>query len=339
VLIVAEPDTNSLIVTTAAKYMDRVKLVIDELDRPVPQVLIKVLLAEVTHDNADDFGVDFSVLNTRANGNGQVYGVGNGNAAAAASGGLVVSYLEKNLNVTLHALATAGKLDVLSRPYILASDNQLASITVGQEVPFITDSRITDLGQTINTIQYQDIGIILNVTPHINNEGLVILDVAPEISQLTGDSVPITTNVNAPIFAKRSAQSRVGIRDGQTIVIGGMMQDMKTSTVNKVPILGNIPLIGPLFSRTQISKTKTELLIFLTPHVALQPDTLKPMSADEMRGTKLTTRAVEPGTFEEHMRGMERGGTDSGAIPSTQPVQIMIGQPDTRPASPSAVPH
>src|SRR5207237_2355249 len=98
--------------------------------------------------------------------------------------GMVVSILEANFQATIRALETAGKLDVLSRPYILASDNQLASITVGQEIPFVTNSRITDTGQTINTIEYGDVGILLDVIPHINPDGVVTLDVAPEISAL-----------------------------------------------------------------------------------------------------------------------------------------------------------
>ena len=310
VFVVADPDTNSLLVTTASKYERQVRQIIAELDRPVPQVLIKVLVAEVTHDNSADFGLDFSILNQRANGRGQSFNQTFGNPGS----GLVVSFVEANLNATLHALAQQGKLDVLSRPYILASDNQLASITVGQEVPFVTNTQVTAFGQTLNTIQYQDIGIILDVTPHINPEGLVILDVAPEISQLTGQTVPISEQVSAPVIAKRSADSRVGIRNGQTIVIGGLMEDRKTSTINKVPILGDIPLIGYLFSRTQVSKTKTELLIFLTPHVAQEPDTLSPMSQDEMKGTQLTPRAVGPGVFDEHLKGMSRGH-----VPETQP--------------------
>src|SRR5204863_7968172 len=109
VLVVSEPDTNSLIVITAVKYKAQVKGIIDELDRPAAQVLIKVLVAEVTHDNSADFGVDFSVLNRRANGNGQSGGWNLGNAAAGtSSGGLVVSLMEDNVNATLHALATAG---------------------------------------------------------------------------------------------------------------------------------------------------------------------------------------------------------------------------------------
>jgi len=198
-------------------------------------------------------------------------------------------------------------LDVLSRPYILASDNQPATIMVGQEVPFITSTRITEGGQTINTIDYEDIGIILKVTPHINPEGLVIMDVSPEISALTGTTVPMSETVSAPVFAKRSAESRVAILNGQTIVIGGLMEDRKTETIHKVPLLGNIPILGWLFRRTVEEKTKTELLIFLTPHVVREPEVLKAMSEDEMAGSKVVPEAVEPGAFEEHMKGMQRG--------------------------------
>jgi general secretion pathway protein D len=324
VFMVADVDTNALLVTTATKYRDKVKDIIDELDRPVPQVLIKVLIAEVTHDNSEDLGTDFSVLYKRDNGKGTSVGSTLGAAASAAvTGGLVVSVVESNVNVTLHALAQAGKLDVLSRPYILASDNQLATIMVGQEVPLIFDSRTTDQGNTINSIRYDDVGIILNVTPHINENGLVILDVTPEISQLTTSTVPISSTVSAPIINRRSADSRVGILDGQTIVIGGLMEDRKVANLTKVPILGDIPVIGPyLFQRNQTTKTKTELLIFLTPHVAQQAETLKPMSDDEVKGTRLTPTAIEPGTFDEQMKGMKRGSTESrSSVPSTQPAR------------------
>jgi type II secretion system protein D len=321
VYVVADLDTNSLLVTTATKYSERVKRIIEELDRAVPQVLIKVLVCEVTHDDSIDLGVDFSVINRRPNGQGTSISSAFGNAAQNT--GLVVSMLEDKLNAQLHVLATSGKLDVLSRPYILASDNQLASITVGQEVPFITNSRTTDLGQTINTIEYQDVGIILNVTPHINPDGLVIMDVAPEISQLTGTTVQISQNASAPVIAKRSAESRVGVRNGHTIVIGGLMEDRKTSTVLKIPILGDIPLLGAIFTRTQVTKSKTELLIFLTPHVAQQPEFLQGATEQERQGLLLTPRSVGPGKFDEHMKGMERGD-----MPMSRPsaVDPLIGK-------------
>jgi general secretion pathway protein D len=312
VFVVADQDTNALLVTTASKYEKQVRAIIDDLDRPMPQVLIKVLVAEVTHDNSSDLGVDFSVLNTRESGNGQSASTNFGSARLKT--GLVVSVIETNVTATLHALAEQNKLDVLSRPYILASDNQLANILIGQSVPFVTDTRITDTGQQINNIQYRDIGLSLNVTPHINPDGMVILDVTPEISQLTSQEVPISSTTFAPVIAKRSAESRIAVNDGQTIVIGGLMEDRKTSTVDKVPFLGDVPVLSAIFNRTRITKTKTELLIFLTPHVAQRTDELGPMSDDERKGLKLTPGAVQQGTFDEHMEGMQRGQS-----PQTRP--------------------
>jgi general secretion pathway protein D len=315
VTIIADPDTNSLLVRTKPQNKDRVELVLKDLDRAVPQVLIKVLVAEVTHDNATDIGAEFSVLNLRASGSGQKGGTSFG--LSKLSGGLVGQILESNFSATIRALENVGKLDVLSRPYILASDNQLASITVGQEVPFINNSRITDTGQTINTLDYKDVGILLDVIPHINSEGLVILDIAPEISALTGATVPISDTASQPIIAKRSAQTRVGVKDGQTIVIGGLMEDRKTETIDKVPFLGDIPFVGEAFKRRQDKKTKTELLIFLTPHVASEPDLLKDMSKQEIEGSKLVPNAVDPNAFQEHKEGLQRG--QHGEMPATAP--------------------
>ncbi len=340
VFVVADEDTNSLLITTATKYQDQVKQIVGELDRPAPQVLIKVLVAEVTHDKATDVGVDFSILNQRANGNGQIGSTNFGlTGPNAATGGLVVQVLESNFNATLRALAKDGKLEVLSRPYILASDNQLASITVGNEVPFITNTRITDQGQQINTIEYQDVGIILNVTPHISPDGLVIMDVIPEISQLTSSTVPISPGVTAPVIAKRSASSRVAIRTGNTIVIGGLMEDRKVEAISKIPLLGDIPILGMIFSRTELTKTKTELLIFLTPHVAQLPEELSEMTGQEVKDTRLTPKAIAPGQFDEHMKGMQTGEV-SQTQPTTRPDNSVLEvpmrptyrQPATQPA-------
>ncbi|HEX2971937.1 MAG TPA: type II secretion system secretin GspD [Tepidisphaeraceae bacterium] len=315
VYVVAEADTNALLVMTSPKNYERVKQILDELDRAVPQVLIKVLLAEVTHDNSRDLGAEFSILNLRTDANGNVLGQKGGTdfGLANSSGGLVVQVLENNLTTTLRALENAGKLDVLSRPYILASDNQLASITVGQEVPFVQQSRTTDEGDTIDTISYEDIGILLDVIPHINPKGLVIMDVRPEISALTNASVTVSGTQKYPVYAKRSAQSRVSIQDGQTIVIGGLMEDRKNDSVSKVPLLGDIPLIGALFQRVQTTKSKTELLIFLTPHVAQNNKELGDVSQGAEDGIKVVPQAVEPGTFEDHMKALRHRGTTQPA--------------------------
>ncbi len=348
VSIIADTDSNSLLIRTAPVNFPRVKQILDELDRPVQQVLIKVLLAEVSHDNGSDIGAEISGLNlrsrtsptitntitgtktgTNASGatvtetNSSVQTIPSATNVLGASGGggfnipvtganatgLVVQLLENNFQATIRALETTGKLDVLSRPYILASDNQIASITVGEEVPFITRTQVTDNGTLNNTIEYRDIGILLDVIPHINPDGLVIMDVAPEISTLGSEQVPISNNVFAPTIKKRSAESRVAVKSGQTVVIGGLMEDRMTESVDKVPFLGDIPILGEAFKRTIKSKTKTELLIFLTPHVAVNPDALTDMSKQETDGTKLTPKAIGPGVYDEHQQGMRRGET------------------------------
>jgi general secretion pathway protein D len=304
-------------------------------------VLIKVLIAEVTHENTDDLSFDFSFMNQRAgttqlqNGHTVPNGLTGGSAfvpTASQTGGLTVSLVENNVQATLQALQVANKLDVLSRPYILATDNQLAEIVVGSEVPFVTDSNVTSLGTIVNTVQYRQIGIILDVTPHINPDGLVIMDVQPEISSQTSQFVQVTNGVNAQVYNIRSASTRVGVKDGNTVVIGGMMEDRKIANVQKVPLLGDIPLIGLLFQNTHVDKSKTELLIFMTPHVAQMPDLLKSMSQDEVKGLKTTPGAVAPGVFDEHIRGLQRGGSpnDSGNLLPTQPVVPV--RPATRPA-------
>ncbi len=318
VYIVADEDTNSLLIRTPAKFVERVKSILKELDRPIRQVLIKVLIAEVTHDDLLDLGTEFSALNLRFGTTGTVtvdFGT------AAESGGTVTATLDSGLTATFNALQRLGRLDVLSRPYILASDNQEASITVGQEVPRITNSRTTEAGQTINTIEYEDVGIILGVTPHVNPEGLVIMDVAPEISQLTDTTVPISEGINATVIAKRAAQTRVAVSDGQTIVIGGLMENRLNDAIRKVPFLGDLPLLGGLFRRKTQNKVKTELLIFLTPHVARGPEELKKVSEGVEKSSETVQDAVGSGAFEKHMRAM-RGETatqPAGGKNATQP--------------------
>lgn len=336
VSLIADVDSNSLIVRTSPTNYARVKKILEEIDRAVPQVLIKVLVAEVTHDSGSDVGAELSALNVKASnpdgsvaaGGGSSIGGNFGIPVSATDGtGLVLQVMETNFTATIRALETAGKLEVLSRPYILASDNQLASITVGQEVPRIVSSSQTDAGLINSQVDYDDIGILLDVIPHINPDGLVILDVAPEISSLTGQSIQVQPGVSQPVIAKRSAQSRVSVRTGETIVIGGLMEDRVTSTIRRVPILGYIPIIGELFKRRQNTKAKTELLIFLTPHVASDPRLLKGMSDDEVKGTKLLPKAVSPKVYKEHVEGLQRGAPER-SVPATAPVVVPLAVPN-----------
>jgi general secretion pathway protein D len=141
--------------------------------------------------------------------------------------------------------------------------------------------------------------------------------------------VPISDTASQPVIAKRSAQSRVAVRNGQTIVIGGLMEDRKTETIDKVPFIGDIPFVGEMFKRRQSTKTKTELLIFLTPHVAAQPDSLQEMSKQEIEGSKLVPGAVDPNAFQEHKEGLQRGRNPDQTVPEPPP-QEPLHQPQQK---------
>lgn len=284
VLIQTDPETGSLIIITDEETNAHISQIIQNLDRPIPQVLIKVLFLEVTHGDELDLGVEGSFEYDGKNDRDlieTIFGL-----ASQTQGGFY-RIIEEDLLVTIRAIAEVNKLEVLSRPSILARHNKEAVITVGQEVPFIRNSRITQDGQTINTVEYEDIGIILRVTPYITTQGLVEMDLLPEISTLTGDTVPISDRIDAPVFAKRSAETRVVVPDGKTVVIGGLMQDNKTESVSKIPLLGDIPLLGMAFRRTQKSDSKTELLIFLTPYVVEGSEQLEVLSKSEQDRAEL----------------------------------------------------
>jgi general secretion pathway protein D len=311
VYIEADEDTNALIIMTSPANYEKVKKVLDELDKPIPQVLIKVLIAEVTSDAALDLGAEFSFLNNWDENNISDIQVGSAfdvpaTLADLTSGGWA-TVVGKKFDVKLKALSEQGKLNILSKPYILATNNQEASITVGNEVPYITDTRTTDTGQTINTIQYEDIGIILTVTPVINDEGLVTMDISQEISAISDTTVKISETVDATVFNKRSSTNRVIARNGQTVVIGGLMEDRKTKGVTKIPLLGDIPILGALFRHTEKDNSKTELLIFITPTVAENDKELVEISNEKKTENPMIDKVFSQKDlgFEEEAAGVE----------------------------------
>jgi type II secretion system protein D len=312
----ADPNTNSLLIMTSTKNYQKIKPIIEELDKPVAQVLIKVLFAELSHTNSVDLGTEFSMLNLNDNGGStetlQVFGRPPTLLLPGGAGGptgLSIRTIQGDLDLILHALQETGRLNVLSRPYVLTRNNQLARITVAQEVPIPTGST-TVAGQTQTTITYRDdIGIVLNVTPSINPDGIVNMIVVPQITTRTGETVPISETLEAETFITRSAETRVAVRDGQTIVIGGLIEDQETDTVKKVPLLGDIPIAGALFRRTITDKRKTELLIFLTPRVAQEPAALTPISDAERARSNLEKDSSGGELFRKHMDAMQDTGT------------------------------
>ncbi len=269
VAVVAEATSNTLLISGSPRFFKTVTAMIRELDQPPPQVLIQVLLVEVSLDDTIDFGVQWSHLG-KPSGNKRTRSQTEFGITAGATG-FTFSLTGGDLDLLLRALQTQGRAELLSRPQILASDNQEAQINIGQRVPFITASRITESGLTLNTIQYEPIGIILNVTPHINPDGFVTMEVNPEISSLSTSSIQISENVNAIIVNNRSANTTVTVQDGHTIVIGGMIIGRDEKREEKIPFLGDIPILGHLFKNTRHIKEKIELLIVLTPRILRTP--------------------------------------------------------------------
>ena len=299
-----DPETRRVFVVTDEETAEYVQQVVRDLDRPTPQVLIKCVFLEATYTKDSDIGLEGIYRHTVS---GSSIDQFNGNATAStafdlASSGGIYQFVSSagDLEVTLAALARAGKTEILSRPSILARNNQPASINLGQRVPLITGTRFDNFGNQINTVSYEDVGINLSVTPFITDDDLVEMLVAPEISQLTDRSqwVPISgggtnglNSASAPVINSRSADTVVVVPDGQTVIIGGLMQNTKLDSTSKVPLLGDIPLLGLLFKHKVTSDAKTELMIFMTPHIVKHPANLSDMTAIERAKAKASKKA------------------------------------------------
>jgi hypothetical protein len=211
--------------------------------------------------------------------------------------------------MTIRALQTVGRLNVLSSPKILTLENQPATISVGQDVPFITNSRVTQNGDTVNTIQYRNIGIILKVTPHLNENGDVRMVVHPEVSEIGPQSqaVPISPGVTSPVFELNYADTTIVVKDGETAVLGGLIRNELQDTVQKLPILGDIPLVGLVFRSKVTEKKKVELIVLMTPHVVDDAEQLRRRSRQTNDKFVLITPEVLNDELDRWTRGLEEG--------------------------------
>jgi len=310
--ITYDQETRSIIVVADEETAMHITNVVRQLDRPTPQVLINCVFVEATHTKGLDIGVDGYYQHTISSDNFNAF---NGTGAAetafdlATSGGLY-TLAGQDLTINFAALAKAGKTEILSRPSILARNNQQAIITIGQEVPIIGDVTYDNFGNQRNAIDYRDVGIILRVTPFITSDGMVEMIVAPEVSSVSESTVsfaePTGTNgvssaTTAPIINVRSADTVVVVPDGETVVIGGLMQNIKAKTEQKVPILGDIPLLGFLFKHKVTADEKKELLIFMTPHIVKRPSDLIAHTANERRKAQAVKKAFTEEELNEYL--------------------------------------
>jgi general secretion pathway protein D len=328
-LITSDMDSRSLIVVTDDKTFEVIKSIVAGLDQPRPQVLIECVFVQVTHTNELDLGMEANytgpdgiglknatgIASTQfglngANGNGlinQAPAVGSTpSPATPSSNGAFYALTGKNVNATIHALAANNKTEILSRPTILTRSNQQATILVGEQLPLVTGFTPITVGtQTTyeNTVVQTDIGISLKVTPFITAEGNVEMILDPEISSLSSDTVAIGNGVNSPIINLISADTVVVTPNNQTVVIGGLMSTQTTQVENKVPLLGDIPLLGYAFKYKTKNKQKTELMVFLTPHIVRSPDELSRLARQENGKLEMAPKAFDKGELGKYNGG------------------------------------
>lgn len=313
----ADEATNSVLITADVETMDTLLSIVDSLDIRRAQVLVEAIIVEITGKNQKELGIEWMYQADDAGFGGFSPGSGLSSVAAPAlnllespddndalaglATGIVsakspifgVGRLGRNVDFlsVLKLLQTTESSNILSTPSLLTTDNSEASILVGQQVPFVTGSYTGMTGGTtgggvnsfaspFNTVNREDVGIKLQVTPHINGGDSLVLDIEQEISSVLGGS---ESSPNGPTTSKREIKTQILAGDGQTVVLGGLIQDQVDKSDSRVPVLGSIPVLGHLFRSQGARKNKTNLLIFLKPTIIRTDEVLTGATAEKYR--------------------------------------------------------
>ena len=285
VLVTPDKATNALVITASPQDYETLKDVISQLDIRRRQVYVEAAIMEISLDKQRELGIEFRSVEKLDNNRVTSFGGTNfGGMGAATTGvegfanilGLAVGIIKGtftfrgieylNIGALVRALQSETDVNILSTPNILTMDNQKAEIMVGENVPFITGKSQGAGGVTLTTIERKDIGITLRLTPQISSDDHVSLEIYQEISALA-EAAGFDPNVVGPITTKRAASTTVIVKNAQTVAIAGLIRDNKSTIEHKVPLLGDIPLLGWLFKFQTKKAEKTNLMIFLTPHI------------------------------------------------------------------------
>lgn len=292
VKIIPDENNNAIVIKANPEDYKTIQKVIKQVDVRPQQVLIDVMIAEVTYNESLKYGVQWylenhgiKLDNVEYSGVGmlnegqtlpQDTGLGESNIMGFAYG---LYNPAGNLRFLLSAIEDKSDINILSSPNILAIDNQEATIEVGQQVPTITQS-VTNTnsdGTVTNSVQYRDTGILLEVTPHINSKNLVRLEVMQEVSEAQSNTV---SGIDSPLFLTRRANTTLIVKNQETVIIGGLIQEKKDNTRSGIPFLSKIPVLGYLFGGTSKNNSKTELLIAITPKVVNDDNSAQKLSRD-----------------------------------------------------------
>lgn len=264
--IVPDASTNSLLIRANPGDYELISAAVKELDVRPLEALIEVIVAEVSRDRSLEFGVDIGLPDAHLPGHPNTTYSGTQQGLTAGDASLHVLGIggDPDFEATIRAAASHGDVTIVSRPRVIAANNEEAQILVGSQRPFVQVSRAlpTDGAARDQVVEYKDVGTKLSVRPTISSDGYVTLQVSQEVSAATAE-----TQFNAPVISTRSVQTRLLLKDGQTVVIGGLTDRQHDVTQTGIPVLSSIPLIGGLFGTASRHTTETELYLFITPHV------------------------------------------------------------------------
>lgn len=264
--VVANGPTNSLVIRTAPPNFPMLRETILALDTRPAQVLFEVTIAEIALGRGSEFGVDWAAVNR---GGDVDASFGNPEMPDTSSSNFLLRMVRlqngTGVRTLLRAIASKTDVRVLSSPELIAANNREASILVGSKVPFISSTRLGNDVSIDRAVQYQDVGTKLSIVPTINDDGYVSVQLLQEVSSLTAQTVAAA--LSAPVISTREANTRAVLRDGQTVVIAGLIGDTRQTQDNGVPFLKDIPVLGNLFKRQSVTRQRTELAIFVTPYI------------------------------------------------------------------------
>lgn len=312
VTITPDKATNSLVIMASPTDYQNLLQVIQKLDKRRRQVYVQALIAEISLDKLRDLGVQWGLLGA-ASDNKYASVVGQYDPQSTFSQLLTtlsslttagvplpteLGSTPANFAVLLKALDTNSAVNVLSTPNILTSDNKEAEIFVGENVPFITSSSVVTGGIAQQSVERKDIGIKLKITPQVSEGEYVKLDIEQEISAVAPNKGQATDLVTT----KRSAKTSIVVKDKETVAIGGLIQDQIQETDNKVPFLGDIPLLGWFFKTKNKERTKTNLMIVLTPRIIRGAQELAEVTASQKEKFGEAVRMDKPFSLEKEMQ-------------------------------------
>jgi general secretion pathway protein D len=290
--VVASKANNSLLIRATPEEYDRIEATLARLDTAPWQVLIEATIAEVTLNDALRYGVQY-FLEQGSFAAGFTRGTA-ANIIGPLLPGFSFLFTPGSSQITIDALSRLTDVKVLSAPSVVVQDNSEAVLTVGEEVPVQTQQQqsIQTDANILNSIEYRDTGVILQVRPRINSNQAVSLEIAQEVSRVNQAAASTTSDPLTPTFTQRKITSRINVQSGQTVVLGGLIQDSEERARDRIPILGEIPVVGNLFGTTSNTNIRTELIVFLTPRVIRNPQDARDVS-EELRSRLRSLRQAD----------------------------------------------